>query len=52
MPRRAYSAPRGGYELVLILAAAAAAVAPVGAGKVSVDGALFGRAGSKLGVLA
>ena len=35
----------GGYELVLILAAAALAVALVGAGKVSVDKALFGRSG-------
>src|SRR6476660_1859281 len=34
----------GGYELVLILAAAAAAVALVGAGKFSADRALFGRA--------
>jgi len=42
----------GGYELVLILAAAAAAVALVGAGKVSVDKVLFGRTGSKLSVLA
>ena len=42
----------GGYELVLILAAAALAVALVGAGKVSVDKALFGRPGSKLSVLA
>ena len=42
----------GGYELVLILAAAAAAIALVGAGKVSVDKVLFGRTGSKLSVLA
>ena len=42
----------GGYELVLILAAAALAVAFVGAGKVSVDKVLFGRSGSKLRVLA
>ncbi|MDR7082031.1 putative oxidoreductase [Arthrobacter ginsengisoli] len=42
----------GGYELVLILAAAALAVALVGAGKVSVDKVLFGRTGSKLSVLA
>jgi len=42
----------GGYELVLILAAAAAAVALVGAGKVSVDKVLFGRTGSKLSFLA
>ena len=42
----------GGYELVLILAAAALAVALVGAGKVSVDMALFGRSDSRLSVLA
>ncbi|WP_144672374.1 DoxX family protein [Arthrobacter sp. U41] len=45
-------AATGGYELVLILAAAAVALAFVGAGKVSVDKALFGRSGSKLSVLA
>ena len=45
-------AATGGYELVLILAAAALAVALVGAGKVSVDKVLFGRTGSKLSVLA
>ena len=45
-------AANGGYELVLILAAAALAVALVGAGKVSVDKALFGRTGSRLSVLA
>ncbi len=45
-------AATGGYELVLMLAAAAVAVALVGAGKLSVDKALFGRPGSKLGVLA
>ena len=45
-------AATGGYELVLILAAAALALALVGAGRVSVDKALFGRAGSRLGVLA
>ena len=45
-------AATGGYELVLILAAAALVVALVGAGKVSVDKALFGRSGSKLSVLA
>ena len=45
-------AATGGYELVLILAAAALAVALVGAGKVSVDKALFGRSGSRLSVLA
>lgn len=42
----------GGFELVLLLAAAALAVALVGAGKVSVDRAVFGRPGSKLSVLA
>jgi len=42
----------GGYELVLILAAAALAVALVGAGRLSVDRALLGRAGSKLAILA
>jgi putative oxidoreductase len=45
-------AATGGYELVLILAAAALAVALVGAGKVSVDKILFGRGGSRLSVLA
>ena len=45
-------AATGGYELVLILAAAALALAFVGAGKVSVDRALFGRSDSKLSVLA
>ncbi|MDZ4091579.1 MAG: DoxX family protein [Arthrobacter sp.] len=45
-------AATGGYELVLLLAAAALAVALVGAGKVSVDKALFGRTGSRLSVLA
>lgn len=45
-------AAAGGYELVLILAAAALAVALVGAGKVSVDQALFGRSGSRLSALA
>lgn len=42
----------GGYELVLILAAAAVTVALVGAGNVSVDKAVFGRSGSRLGALA
>lgn len=42
----------GGYELVLILAAAALAVALVGAGRVSVDKALFGRTGSRFSALA
>ena len=45
-------AAAGGFELVLILAAAALALALVGAGRISVDKALFGRAGSSLGVLA
>ena len=45
-------AATGGYELVLILAAAALVVALVGAGKVSVDRVLFGRSGSRLSVLA
>lgn len=45
-------AATGGYELVLILAAAALTVALVGAGKVSVDKALFGHTGSRLRVLA
>lgn len=45
-------AAAGGYELVLILAAAALAVALVGAGRVSVDKALFGHRGSKLSALA
>lgn len=45
-------AAAGGYELVLILAAAALAVALVGAGRVSVDKAVFGRSGSKLSALA
>ncbi|QDW31207.1 DoxX family protein [Arthrobacter sp. KBS0702] len=45
-------AAAGGYELVLLLAAAALAVALVGAGRVSVDKAVFGRSGSKLSALA
>jgi len=45
-------AANGGYELVLILAAAAMAVALVGAGEVSADKVLFGRHGSKLRILA
>ena len=45
-------AATGGYELVLLRAAAALAVALVGAGQVSADKALFGRRGSKLSVLA
>ena len=42
----------GGFELVLLLAAAALAVVLVGPGRLSVDNALFGRKTSKLGVLA
>lgn len=45
-------AANGGYELVLLLAAAALAVALAGAGCLSLDRALFGRPGSKLNVLA
>ncbi|WP_066288703.1 DoxX family protein [Arthrobacter sp. B6] len=45
-------AATGGYELVLLLAAAALAVALTGAGRISVDRAMFGRANSKLAVLA
>ena len=36
-------ADKGGYELVLLLGAAALAVALAGAGRISVDRALFGR---------
>ncbi len=42
----------GGFELVLLLAAAALSVALVGAGRVSVDRALFGHSTSPLRVLA
>jgi len=42
----------GGYELVLLFAGAALALALAGAGKISADAALFGRSGSKLRVLA
>lgn len=45
-------AATGGYELVLLLAAAAFAIALTGAGRISVDRALFGRANSKLALLA
>ncbi|MET3174458.1 UNVERIFIED_ORG: putative oxidoreductase [Arthrobacter sp. UYCu721] len=45
-------ADKGGYELVLLLGAAALALALTGAGRVSVDRVLFGRKGSKLAVLA
>ncbi len=42
----------GGYELVLLFAAAAFALALTGAGRLSVDRALFGRGNSKLAALA
>jgi putative oxidoreductase len=45
-------ADKGGYELVLLLGAAALALALTGAGRVSVDRLLFGRKGSELAVLA
>ena len=45
-------AATGGYELVLLLAGAALALALVGAGKLSADRVLFGRPGSRLSVLA
>ncbi|MET4591957.1 DoxX family protein [Arthrobacter sp. 754] len=45
-------ADKGGYELVLLLAAAALALALTGAGRLSVDRALFGRRNSRLAVLA
>ena len=45
-------ADKGGYELVLLLGAAALALALTGGGRVSVDRLLFGRKGSKLAVLA
>lgn len=45
-------ASAGGYELVLLLAVAALAVALTGAGRISVDSALFGRTNSRLAVLA
>lgn len=45
-------ADKGGYELVLLLAAAALTLALTGAGRVSVDRALFGRGNSRLAVLA
>jgi len=45
-------AATGGYELVLLLAAATLAVALTGAGRISVDRALFGRTNSRLAVLA
>ncbi|WP_425859662.1 DoxX family protein [Arthrobacter sp. TWP1-1] len=42
----------GGYELVLLMGAAALALALAGPGKFSLDNALFGRSSSKLRVLA
>ena len=45
-------AANGGYELVLLLAAAAFALALTGAGRLSVDRALFGRRNSRLAILA
>lgn len=42
----------GGYELVLLLVGGNVALALIGAGKLSADRVLFGRANSKLGVLA
>jgi putative oxidoreductase len=45
-------ASAGGYEFVLLLATAALALALTGAGRISVDRALFGRKNSRLAVLA
>ena len=45
-------AANGGYELVLLLAAAAFALALTGAGRLSLDRALFGRSNSRLAALA
>ena len=45
-------ADKGGYELVLLLGAAALALALTGAGGFSVDRAVFGRMNNKLAVLA
>ncbi|MGO4384693.1 DoxX family protein [Specibacter sp. RAF43] len=42
----------GGFELVLLLAAAALAVVLVGPGRLSLDHAMFARKNSKLAVLA
>jgi putative oxidoreductase len=50
-PAGVYAAA-GGYELVLILATAAFAVALTGAGRLSVDNAAFSRSRSKLSLLA
>jgi putative oxidoreductase len=43
---------QGGYELVLVLAAASLAIALAGPGRISVDHALFARRNSRLKVLA
>jgi len=45
-------AANGGYELVLLLAAAAFALALTGPGRLSLDRALFGRSSSPLSALA
>ncbi|MDP9985724.1 DoxX family protein [Arthrobacter sp. FW306-05-C] len=45
-------AANGGYELVLLLAAASFALALTGAGRFSIDRALFARSNSKLAALA
>ncbi|KIC70040.1 DoxX family protein [Pseudarthrobacter phenanthrenivorans] len=45
-------AANGGYELVLLLAASAFALALTGAGRLSLDRALFGRGNSRLSALA
>ena len=45
-------AAAGGYELVLLLATAAFAVALAGAGRLSVDNVTFARSRSKLSLLA
>lgn len=45
-------ADKGGYELVLILAGCAVALALTGAGRFSADDAIFGRKPSRLSVLA
>ncbi|MDQ0730258.1 DoxX family protein [Arthrobacter sp. B1I2] len=45
-------AAKGGYELVLLLAAAAFTLALTGAGRLSLDRALFGRSKSRLAALA
>ena len=45
-------AANGGYELVLLLAAASLALALTGAGRFSLDRALFGRSSTRLRALA